>query len=242
TLFYKPEYSSGNGTNQLKNILPGNKFKNPKPVELIKDLISLSANDNSTVLDFFAGSGTTLQAILELNLEDKNMQGVICTNNEGGICDDVTYPRISKVIKGYKNIKKNEILPLGNSLKYYKTAFVGKNNILDATDEDKSVLARKAGFLLSIAESTMEEVEQTDFFQIFENGETVTAIYYREDLDEMDLFLKKVESIKNPVAIYLFSWGSKSEFESLFEHIENAKIKTIPQPILEIYKMIYNIL
>jgi len=242
TLFYKPEYSSGNGTNQLKNILPGNKFKNPKPVELIKDLISLSANDSAIVLDFFAGSGTTLQAILELNKENKNIQGIICTNNEGGICDDVTYPRVNKIINGYNNLKKVAILPLGNSLRYYKTAFVGKNNILDATDEDKSLLARKAGFLLSIAENTMEEVEQTDYFQIFKNGESATAIYYREDLDELDLFLKKVETIKIPVALYLFSWGSKSEFESLFEHIDNVKIKTIPQPILEIYKTIYNIL
>jgi adenine-specific DNA-methyltransferase len=242
TLFYKPEYSSGNGTNQLKNIIPNNKFKAPKPVDLIKDLIRISANDNAKVLDFFAGSGTTLHAILELNKEGKNIQGIICTNNENNICEEVTYPRVKKVIEGYKNLKGQEIEPLGNSLKYYKTAFVGKNNILDATDEDKALLARKAGFLLAIAENTLEEVEQTDFFQIFENGKHKTAIYYREELDELNLFVEKVEAIKSPVSLYLFSWGNKSEFETLFEHLDNVKVKTIPQPILEIYKKIYNIL
>ena len=242
TLFYKPEYSSGNGTNQLKNIIPNNKFKAPKPVELIKDLIRLSANKKSYVLDFFAGSGTTLQAILELNKEDKNIQGIICTNNENEICDDVTYPRIKKVINGYTNLKGKEIEPLGNSLKYYKTTFVGKNNILDATDEDKAMLARKAGFLLAIAENTLEEVKQTDFFQIFENGKSKTAIYYREELDELNLFLEEVKAIKSPISLYLFSWGNKSEFETLFDHLDNVKVKTIPQPVLEIYRKIYNII
>ncbi len=242
SLFYKPEYSSGNGTSQLKNILGYKAFKNPKPVDLIKDLIQISANNNAKVLDFFAGSGTTLHAILELNKEEKNIQGIICTNNENKICEEVTYPRVKKVIEGYKNLKGKEIKPLGNSLKYYKTAFVGKNNILDATDEDKAMLARKAGFLLAIAENTLEEVEQTYFFQIFENAKHKTAIYYREELDELNLFVEKVEAIKSPVSLYLFSWGNKSEFETLFEHLDNVKVKTIPQPILEIYKKIYNIL
>ena len=242
TLFYKPVYSSGNGTTQLKNIIPDNKFKGPKPVELIKDLISISSNDDSVVLDFFAGSGTALQAILELNQNGKNIQGIICTNNEGNISDEVTYPRVQKVMEGYKNLKKEKVAPLKNSLKYYKTDFVGSNNILDATDEDKSTLAKKAGSLLSIAENTLEEVEQTDFFQIFENEKALTAIYYREDLDKMEAFVEKVEKMSRPVSLYLFSWGNKSEFEALFEHIPNATVKTIPQPILEIYKKIYNIL
>ena len=177
-----------------------------------------------------------------MNKEGKNIQGIICTNNENKICDDVTYPRVEKVINGYTNLKGKEIEPLGNSLKYYKTTFVGKNNILDATDEDKAILARKAGFLLGIAENTLEEVKQTDFFQIFENGKSKTAIYYREELDELDLFLQEVEAIKSPISLYLFSWGNKSEFETLFDHLDNVKVKTIPQPVLEIYRKIYNII
>lgn len=241
TLFYKPEYSSGNGTSQLKNILGYKAFKNPKPVDLIIDLIQLSTNKKSIVLDFFAGSATTLHACLDLNNQGYNIQNIICTNDEGNICTEVTYPRSTKVIKGYTDLKGNKIDGLGNSLKYYKTDFVGSNNILSATDEDKSNLAHKAGYLLSIAENTLEEIELSKCYQLFENDKKVTAIYFKEELTEMETFLDKVESIKKPIALYLFSWGNRSEFESLFDHLDHITIKTIPQPILEIYKKIYNI-
>lgn len=242
TLFYKPVYSSGNGTNQLKNIVPNNKFKAPKPVDLIKDLISISADKDAVVLDFFAGSGTTLHACLELNKNGYNIQNIICTNNENNICEDVTYPRSTKVINGYKDLKNNKVEPLKNSLKYYKTEFVGINNILNATDEDKSSLAHKAGFLLALAENTLEEIEQTKFFQLFENNKKVTAVYFKEEFNELEIFVKRVEQINKPISIYLFSWGDKSEFESLFDHLTNVKIKSIPIPILDIYKKIYNII
>tara|TARA_B100000963_G_scaffold351522_1_gene363210 strand:- start:212 stop:2044 length:1833 start_codon:yes stop_codon:yes gene_type:complete len=241
SIFYKPVYSSGNGTNQLKNILPGNKFKAPKPVDLIKDLLSISSDKNSIVLDFFAGSATTLHACLELNNEGANIQNIICTNNEGNICQDVTYPRAEKVINGYKNLKGLEVAPLSNSLKYYKTSFVGNNSIPSVNDKDKTELAQKAGCLLSIAENTLDEVEHTSHFQFFKSNYRNTAIYFQEDLSELDAFVNKVEKLETPTTVYLFSWGNKSEFESMFDHIPNISIKTLPQPILEIYKKIYYI-
>ncbi|MBA5249918.1 MAG: site-specific DNA-methyltransferase [Gammaproteobacteria bacterium] len=70
TIFYKPEYSSGNGTSEVKNLLNNRVFNNPKPVNLLKDFIQLSVNDSDTILDFFAGSGTTADAVMQLNAED----------------------------------------------------------------------------------------------------------------------------------------------------------------------------
>lgn len=72
SLFYKPEYSSGNGTNQIRQLFGEKVFSNPKPVELLKDFIriGLGKNIDGIVLDFFAGSSTTAQAVMELNLED----------------------------------------------------------------------------------------------------------------------------------------------------------------------------
>lgn len=55
----------------LNNLLDGNYFNNPKDTDLIEDLLkALKINDSDIVLDFFAGSGTTAQAVLELNKED----------------------------------------------------------------------------------------------------------------------------------------------------------------------------
>ena len=91
-------------------------FDYPKPVGLIKFLINLHPNKNAMVLDFFAGSGTTGQATLEINEEDHGQRKfILCTNNENNICRDVTYERIKRVIE-----KEN----YQASLKYMKVGFV----------------------------------------------------------------------------------------------------------------------
>ena len=92
-----------------------------KPLELIKYILEMSTNDNYIILDFFAGSGTTGHAVLELNKEDGgNRQFILCTNNENNICEEVTYQRINKVINGYTTPKGKEVEGLGGNLKYYK--------------------------------------------------------------------------------------------------------------------------
>ncbi len=70
SIFYKPEYSSGNGTTQIKDLFNEKVFSNPKPVALLKDFIEIGLNKNDIILDFFAGSGTTGDAVMQLNAED----------------------------------------------------------------------------------------------------------------------------------------------------------------------------
>ena len=112
---YKPSYSSG--TDDLKNVFDGNvDFDFPKPLQLIIDIVKLYKSDNLTILDFFAGSGTTGHAVMKLNAEDGgNRKFILCTNNENNICREVTYERIKRVIakEGYEA-----------SLKYMKVDFV----------------------------------------------------------------------------------------------------------------------
>ena len=82
----------------LKNILSEGNFDFPKPVELIKRIIKIASNKKSVILDFFAGSGTTGQAVLEVNNEDGGERNfIICTNNENNICEKVTYQRLRKI-------------------------------------------------------------------------------------------------------------------------------------------------
>lgn len=251
---YKPEVPPnliderwGIGTNdnskQELNELDLRGFDYPKPISLIRYLIGFIDKPNAIVLDFFAGTGTTGHSILEMNSDsESNRQFIVCTNNEKEICTKVTYPRLKKAINGYKGVVSGtEYKPLGGSLKHYKTSFVGQNNILSASDEDKSTLAHKAGYLLAIAENTLDEVEATSYYQFFENSEKTTAIYFKEELDEMEAFLEMVEALSKPVSLYLFSWGNQSDYEGMFDHVPDITIKTIPQPILEIYKNIYNI-
>lgn len=80
-----------NGDAELKNIFDNNKiFENPKPINLIKRMIqiSTSVNSNDIILDFFAGSGTTAQAVMELNAEDKGNRQFILVQIDEEIKED----------------------------------------------------------------------------------------------------------------------------------------------------------
>ncbi len=105
------------GSTDLKKIIGNqNIFNYPKPTALIKFLAEIATSYNSTILDFFAGSGTTGHAVMKLNAEDGgNRKFILCTNNENAICRDITYERIKRVIEkeGYST-----------SLKYYKVDYV----------------------------------------------------------------------------------------------------------------------
>lgn len=118
------------GTKEITSLFGTKKFSYPKPISLIKYLLSIATvrDTNGTVLDFFAGSGTTAQAVLELNKEDGgNRKFILCTNNENGICENITYQRIKTVITGKREDDSEYSEGIPANLKYYRTDFVSKN-------------------------------------------------------------------------------------------------------------------
>ena len=184
SIFYKPEYSSGNGTAQLKTLFKDKIFNNPKPIDLIKDFIKISSNQDSIILDFFAGSGTTGQAVLDLNKKDGgNRTFILCQMNEvtdttpNGIAYDVTSKRLKRVMTGscydgtkdFDWLKKNE--PYGGNLDVYEIASVanfettqGKTpfDVIDETlygKEKFSSVQEKIDWVCSNFEKTQKEVK-----------------------------------------------------------------------------------
>ncbi len=116
--FFDKNIGTAESAKKELNAILGNNhgFDTVKPVDLIKRLAFHSSCDDSIILDFFAGSGTTGHAVMKLNAEDGgNRQFILCTNNENNICREVTYERIKRVIdkEGYDA-----------SLKYFKVDFV----------------------------------------------------------------------------------------------------------------------
>jgi len=93
-------------------------FDYPKPVELISYLIKMSTNKNSIILDSFAGSGTTTEAVLRLNKEDNGKRKFILVELEKTICNEITSQRIRKVIEGYKSKRNEKIEGLGGDFTY----------------------------------------------------------------------------------------------------------------------------
>ena len=254
SLFYKPEYSSGNGTAQLKELFGDKVFDNPKPLDLIKDLLYLTTDKDSVVLDFMAGSGTTAIATLLLNQEDKGTRKfILCTNNELngigtklakenpeinqeeiGICQRVCYPRLERVMNGYTNPKKQKVDGLGGNLRYYKTDFVNQVR----TDTDKRKLVNKSTEMLCLTENTFDKViEEKDFYAIFESSERMTGIIYDEDA--IDDFNEEIKKFNKPLSVYIFSYDHTYNKED-FADIKNlVEVKPIPEVILNVYRKIY---
>ena len=119
SLFYKPEYSSGNGTALLKQIFGSREiFNNPKPVQLLKDLISLGTQKEDIILDSFAGSSTTAHAVLSLNKEDGGNRKFILIECED-YADTITAERVRRVINGVPNARDAALQEgLGGSFTY----------------------------------------------------------------------------------------------------------------------------
>jgi adenine-specific DNA-methyltransferase len=113
-------YNYGGSDDDFFNDI-GIHFPYAKPVEVAKYLISSIHPSPALILDFFAGSGTTLHAVLDFN--DNKRQCILVANNENEICTEVCYPRIKKIIRGYRTSKGKQVKGLGGNLKYYTIAF-----------------------------------------------------------------------------------------------------------------------
>ena len=128
TIWTEKDFFTNKGSTALKNLFGDKRFSYPKPLELILEIIRAVSKSNSTVLDFFAGSGTTAQAVLELNQQDGGYRRfILCTNNENNICTEVTYPRVKTVITGKREDGSEYSDGIPANLKYYRTDFVARD-------------------------------------------------------------------------------------------------------------------
>ncbi|MCI7003474.1 MAG: site-specific DNA-methyltransferase [Clostridia bacterium] len=184
------KYSNDNGKKELDTIFKDGStlFKNPKPSALIFELVKMvSSNKDAVILDFFAGSGTTGQSVLQLNqLDGGRRQFILCTNNEitdtnpNGIAYDVTSKRLKRIMTGkcyddsadFDWISKNEAF--GDNLDVYDIKTVanfenieGKTpfDVIDETLYNKekfNTIKDKINWVCSNFEGTQKIIESDD--------------------------------------------------------------------------------
>lgn len=108
------------GTNEIKNMFPGEKrpFDFPKPTELIEELVSFTTSGNDIVMDSFAGSGTTAHAILKLNRADGQNRRFLLAEMKPQIARDILVPRVTRAVFGYVNSSGEKIDALGNGFQF----------------------------------------------------------------------------------------------------------------------------
>jgi adenine-specific DNA-methyltransferase len=230
-----------NGTQELEKIFGEKIFNNPKPTSLIKRIIEIASFKDSIILDFFAGSGTTGQAVVEYNKFDNgNRQFILATNNEnnnghGKILDDVCYPRIKKVFKGYENTKNENIEGLGNNLKYFKTSFVEN---LRNKDQVRNDITRRCTEMLCVKEGIYNLYKEGTDWKIFNFNEKYLAVFYDFSGLRLNKLRDEMNAITGEKVLYCFSSFSKLDSRD-FTDWKNIRLEAVPEPILLVYNKIF---
>lgn len=235
TIWDKSDYSASSmGANLLASMIGANKFDYPKSLYAVIDCLRvLSNNSSATFLDFFAGSGTTGHAALELNKEDGgNRSFILCTNNENGIAENVTYERIKKVVEGY-----NKFLGIPANVRYFRTDFVDKQK---STDGTRAALVQRCADMIRVRENTFEIVADEDTYKLYTNSETLTAIIFDPfNIKAIWKVIEEADADNLPVNLYVFSYSRYAYEDEIPEtHLEYTTCP-IPESVLEVYRRIF---
>lgn len=240
-------YEDNRGTTlALADMFKGEKvFDNPKPLRVIAKILDFTSNINSTILDFFAGSGTTLHATMQLNAEDGgHRKCILVTNNENNICEEVTYERNKRVINGYTTPKGVEVAGLkANTLRYYKTDYISR----DRTQKNMRALVAAATDMLCIKEDLYEEQKTFGRVKVnprvmryFSDGRKHMLVVYREEV--VDMLVEEIKSLPltgksgfPKLKIYIFSPGRYAFDDNFYEVRDKVQLVALPAAIYDAY-------
>ncbi len=193
-------------------------FETVKTIQMLEELVFQSTKEYATILDFFAGSGTTAQAVLECNKDyGGHRRFILCTNNENSICRDITYERLKTVITGKRKDGSEYSEGLPGSLKYFKVDFV------EITEKEYYEYADK--LLLHVRE--LVELENAVNFE----GNSRLAIVLTDE--ELEAFfaqtLKQVQGNGEVKTLYLGHDLLLSKEEKSLLKKRGIQVKIIPQ-------------
>lgn len=210
----------------------GIEFRNgKKPIAFLRHFFELATDKkDALIMDFFAGSGSTGEAVMRMNDDGGNRRFILCTNNENAIAEEVTYPRIKNVIDGYGAFKG-----IPANVRYFRTALVSKQQ---TDDQTRIELVARSTDMICLREDTFENVIDTKYFKVFGNADHYAAIIFEpETIDLLKDALSKLNDTK-PVHIYVFSL-SNDTYESDFADLDRVHdLRPIPESILEVYRRI----
>ena len=236
------KYSNPNGVADL-SVFGDIKFNNPKPISLIRTICELYPAKNSTILDFFAGSGTTLHATMQFNAEDGgHRKCILVTNNENNICENVTYERNKRVIQGYTTPKGEEVPGLtGNTLRYYRTDFISR----DRSPRNMRALVAASTDLLCIKNDIYKEAKlagrniNPKIARYFaEGGRSMLVIYDERAISAITEILEAVEPGKEKIKVYVFSAGSYAYDDEFEEVADKVELCALPDAIYQAYQKV----
>lgn len=222
------------GSKMLRDMFGDKVFSYPKSLFAVEDSLRFFVinNKKAKILDFFAGSGTTLHATMELNQEDGgHRQCILVTNNENNICEEVTYERNKRVIQGYTTPKGENVEGLtSNSLRYYRVEHTPRKH----THENKMLLAQAMTEMLQIKWNAYKEPDRfgtirvkPKYMRYFEGDEDVLIIYVPEIIPYIVKEFKTMPEGKK-LHIYVVADGNYAYSEEFTEVAKRIELAAIP--------------
>ncbi len=250
SVLYHPGYSTGNATGELKDVFGGDRvFTGPKSTKFLRDLIGMTCPKGGIVLDFFAGSGSTAHAVMQLNAEDGGgRQCILVTNDEGefkaddgsalrgGICTHVTHPRLKKVIEGYTTPKGKDIAGLGENLVFFDTEFVEDR----ALPRSRKELSARSAEMLCLRESCFIEEGSTDKrWRSFTDGHGKRLVVVTDEFAASDLRPLLKEDTRQTL-VYVFRFGDEDDPAREYggKGLEHVTAKPVPDSLLALHRRI----
>ena len=237
------KFTNSTGSAELRSVEDAlfRKFNNPKPLSLIKTLLTFYEDKNINVLDFFAGSGTTLHAIMLQNAEDGgNRTGILVSNNENSICEEVTYIRNKLVILGQLNTASLLSKP-GNNLRYFKTCFVGR----DRSSKGMRELMYASTELLCIKNNLYTEVQELsgkklneNIARYFDDDKKRMLVVYREEAIPAIAELIAMMDYPGKMMVYVFSPSNYPYEEDFVDVLDKVELCALPAAIYNAYRKV----
>ncbi len=239
----------GVGTNedaQKEMLNLSTEFSYAKPTSLVKYLSKMPFwyDNGITILDFFAGSGTTLHATMQLNAEDGgHRKCILVTNNENNICEEVTYERNKRVIEGYTTPKGEKVEGLhNNNLRYYRTTFLSR----DKSVKNMRQLVRLATDMLCVKNDVYTETLfcgkkiNPNIARHFDNGQgkRMLVIYEERAISLLVQLMAQTEDDGIKTMVYVFSPGADPYTDDFEDVAERVKLCALPSAIYETYKRV----
>jgi 16S rRNA G966 N2-methylase RsmD len=213
---------------ELASLLGKSKFQFPKNVDVLARWLKIVTGKDAVILDFFAGSGSTGHAVAALNAADGGTRQVILvTNNENGICDEVTWPRLRNVLTGAWAGGPHE--PLPGSLRYFRCDFVPVSRNRDMMLRR---LSGRAADLIGLREGAFDrDVDLPGRYQVLHGGSRRVVVWCDWNTEDLDSVLAEHGGTGVERVLYLFSFDDTPDPSVVAAH-PDWRVEALPEPLL----------
>jgi DNA modification methylase len=216
----------------------GVSFGFPKPIGLVQHLIKMTNSKTPVILDFFAGSGTTGHAVMDLAFKERereyNPQFILVTNNENNICEEVCYERLKKA---------NEINRYNSNVEYLKAELLEYDPERHGDMDIRAFMIEKLTEIIKVRESCFSLTPINNNLQKFDRDDK--SVYILHNVYEMGKkeYENAIQALQadeqGNIHIYILAMSNHSHYaQKLSKSGKTITFEPLPENFLKLLRKI----